>query len=331
MNSKILTAFSLFIVSSSILLAQQEIPWFGGGDNTYIPNRDNSPILEMSLKNESDEIIPEEILEDFPLSIKAESDIFSEEAPIGMGNSFEYFDQPQWLEPNAKALWFINDIDNDKSYMATYSPDLAVNQIIINPTNPAENCSITCYGSRKMKYVKSDGRMGISNAKANAIAKFRVKDITPPTCGFSISVVNGENGSCWPTEEPLDKPDYTKTAQLHFSGYLFTNSDSERTGNIYNLGEEMIISNEDGVLNIHKDNIIKVKIIQNDNYKLDPESIVFGICGGAGGVSSAISQLNTEEIDLSEIEFPENPYLFLEAKDNEGNLQKLFLPIIIQE
>ena len=319
------------ILCCGVLSAQQEIPWFGGGDNSYLPNRDNSPMLEMTIRNESDESIPEEVVEDIPFMIKADSEIFLEEAPIGMGNSFEYFDQPQWLDPNAKALWFLNDLDTNKSYMASYSPDLPVNQIIFTPTNPAEHCSITCYGSRKMKYVKSDGRMGISNAKANAIVKFRVKDITPPTCGFSISVENGESGEVRPVETPVDKPDYTKTAQLHFSGYLFNNSDSERISSTYNLGEEMVIKNDDAILNLKKDDVLKVKIIKNDNYILDEESIVFGICGGAGGISSAISQINNEVIELSEIEFPDNPYLFLEAKDNEGNVQKLFLPINIQQ
>ena len=183
------------------------------------------------------------------------------------------------------------------------------------------------YGKRAKEYESS-----INYLVDNQIVyrSFKVKDITPPTCGLDITVVDGLSGRCWPVENPPNHYPLPKTADMYFSGALFDSNDETKLVSGFELGSNMIVSNEDGAINLKKTDVIKVKVIGDDNYKLDPDRLKYGICAGAGGEPTPVSPVNAEEIDFSTFLIPENPFLYLDATDTAGNREILYIPLNIE-
>ena len=345
MNKKILLLllFSLFVCGGTVLAEgdedefipndrvsdSEETPWL---KSAHLPMKPSipAPLLEMTIGDKDGEKLPEEVTEDEPLTVTANSEIFFDNPPSKSVTGQE-FDQAQWLDDEAIPLWHINDWTRDKTFLAPVLYDcLAANQMVIVPTTPTDNGSVTCHSSRKMQYVSEEGNTIECFANSSAASMFRVKDITPPTCGFEISVENGQSGRLWPVENPPDHFPLPKTADICFSGELFNASEEDKVVQGFELGNNMIVSNEDGGISLSKDSIIKVKVIGDDNYKLDNEKIKFGVCAGAGGEPTPVSPENEETIDFSKFLIPENPYLYLDVSDMAGNREILFVPLNIQ-
>jgi hypothetical protein len=332
MNKRFLLFLLCYLCVSSVGLAEDpDRPWMTNGSEN-VPEKPAiaAPIAKMVISSADGNPLPKVINEDEPLVVMANSDIFFDD-PITKSIDSNYeFSQAQWLSNKAEALWFINDWANNKSYRAKTKKVISPNQMEIIPVNPTDKGAISCFASRKMVYYREDGRKVYCYAQSSDMRGFKVKDITPPTCGLEISVDGGQSGTCWPIEYPANQFPLPKTAKVCFEGQLFNTPDEQKVVEGFELGENMIIAKEDGI-SLKKTDVIKVKIIGDDNYKLDREKIKYGVCGGAGGNPTSVSPVNEGEIDFNKFLVPENPYLFLEASDTTGNKEILFIPINIIE
>ena len=340
MNKKLFLVLLLGLLVGGAVFAEDDVdspgpdsetPWLVG-DSAKLPMKPVIPaaVLDMSIGDENGAPLPEEVNEDEPLTVSANSDIFYDDPPTKTVTGSEEFFQSQWLEEKPTALWHVNDWTKQKTFLAPKKYDVAINQMVIVPTTPTDEGSVTCHSSRKMQYVSEEGKVITCFANSSSASMFKVKDITPPTCGLEVSVVNGYTGRIWPVENPPDHYPLPKTADMCFSGDLFNSAEEDKIVEGYELGTKMIISNEDGGIKLSKDSVIKVKVIGDDNYMLDTDKIKFGVCAGAGGEPTPVSPVNEEEIDFSKFLIPENPYLYLDAYDKAGNREILFIPLDIE-
>ena len=338
MNKKLFLVLLLGLFVNGVLLAQEdsnadegETPWLTGNSaNLPAKPQVSAPLLDMTIGDENGAKLPEEVTEDEPLTVSANSNIFFDDPPAKSITGEEY-SQAQWLEDKALPLWHVNDWSKEKTFLApVIDQNLPVNQMVIIPTTPTDNGSVTCHSSRKMQYISEEGNTMTCFANSSAASMFKVKDITPPECGLEISIVNGQSGSLWPVENPPNHFPLPKTADICFRGELFNASEEDRIVQGFELGNSMIISNEDGGIRLSKDAVIKIKVIGDDNFKLDTDKIKYGVCAGAGGEPTPVSPVNESEIDFSKFLIPENPYLYLDASDVAGNREIIFIPLDIQ-
>lgn len=306
-----------------------DTPWLKGAEHMPLGPTVPAPLMDMSICGD-DGAIPTELTEDVPVTVTANSAIFYDEAPSVSTDGHE-FSEPQWVDEKPVALWFFNDWTRKKTFMASTTEEIAGNQMVIIPTMPTEAGSITCHSSRQMQfYRESDGKLKKVFANSSAAAPVKVLDITPPTCGFEISVENGMSGQCWPVENPPDQYPLPKTADMCFSGALFGASDEDRVVQGFELGSSMILSDDEAITLSSKD-VIRVKVIGDDNFKLNSDKLKYGVCAGAGGGDpTPVSPENEETIDFSTFAIPEKPYLYLDATDVSGNRQVLYVPLNIQ-
>jgi hypothetical protein len=337
MNKKLLLILLFGLFVNGVSFAQEEsgedseTPWLTG-DSGKLPIKQaiSAPLFDMTIGDESGANLPEEVTEDEPLTVSANSNIFFDDPPVKSITGEEYY-QAQWLEDKALALWHVNDWERQQSFLAPIvQENLPANQMVIIPTTPTDDGSVTCHSSRKMQYISEEGKTITCFANSSSASMFKVKDITPPVCGLEISIVNGQSGSLWPVENPPNQYPLPKTADMCFSGELFNASEEDRIVQGYELGNSMIVSNEDGGIRLSKDSVIKVKVIGDDNFKLDTDKIKYGVCAGAGGEPTPVSPVNESEIDFSKFLIPENPYLYLDASDVAGNREIIFIPLDIQ-
>ena len=308
-----------------------ERPWMTG-DSTNMPTKpaNPNPVMPMHICDENGKPLPNIINEDEPLTVMANSEIFFDETPTSSLTSNCTFNGAQWLTKKTKALWFLNDWAKKSSSAITTTTQLAPNQMIVIPKTPCNRGAISCFASRKMSYIRDDdGKKIVCFACSSDMRRVIVKDITPPTCGLEISIVDGASGKCWAAENPPDHFPLPKTADVCFSGVLFNAPDEPKVIEGFGLGTDMIVSEEEAIT-IKKTDVLKVRVIGGDNYKLDNEKIRFGVCAAAGGEPTSVSPENAEEIDFTKFLIPEKPYLFLDASDVAGNRQTLFIPLIVE-
>jgi hypothetical protein len=204
--------------------------------------------------------------------------------------------------------------------------------MMVTPLNPTGKGAITCYIGRKMRYDLSEpGKTKVTFANSSGAKDVRVLDITPPTCGLEITVKNGKSGSFWSVENPPNKYPLPKMADIYMSGGLI-NADPEEVSVVQGLelGANMIVDAQHGGITLPADAEITIKMLGDDNYKLNNAKLKFGISNGAGGEPAPVGPVNQSEIKLSDIKLPESPYFFVDASDEAGNRQVLFVPIKIK-
>ena len=338
MNKKLLLVLFVGLLVGGAVFAQDEeaansssddAPWLKGVEHMALEPKIPAPLLDMTIGDENGAPLPTEITEDEPITVSSNSDIFFDYAPVKSIDGKEFY-QAEWIAEKPVTLWHVSDWETYKTFLAPKKYDVAENQMVIIPNMPTGKASISCHCSRKMKYYNDEGKEIFCFANSSAASAVKVKDITPPTCGFEITVVGGSTGRLWPIENPPDHYPLPKTADMCFSGDLFNASEEDKIVQGYELGNKMIISNEDGGIRLSKDSVIKVKVIGDDNYKLDTDKIKYGVCAGAGGEPTPVSPVNEPEIDFTKFLIPENPYLYLDASDVAGNREILFIPLDIQ-
>lgn len=329
MKIKTLLLLTLGLAVASVAFAEDDTPWLDGAEHMPLGPTNPAPLMDMQIRDGEGAPIPAEVTEDIPLVVTANSDIFYDEAPAKSVDGHE-FDQAEWIDERPIALWFVQDWSTNKSYLASQAENLAINQMVIIPTTPTEIGAVTCHSSRKMRYVREDGRPKEVFANSSSAVKFKVRDITPPACGFEISLKNGVSGQLWPVENPPDCFPLPKTAMMCFNGDLFEAREEIRVVDGYELGANMIIPSVHGCLKLKRDSVIKVKVIGDDNFKLNHDKLKYGVCAGAGTEPTPVSPENEGEIDFTKFLIPENPYLYLDASDMAGNRQLLFLPLIFE-
>ena len=335
MKSKFLLAIALGIAfNCSTAFAQSEpTDWSCGAERLPFGPSVPAPVYQLTICGEDGGQIPAEVTEDVPMVVTANSDIFYENPPEKAVDGRE-FSQARWVRNKASAIWIVVDWENNKSYNAitpeNFELELAANQQVIVPTNPTDKGSLNCHVSRKLSYTDSEsGEERTVYANSSAAVAFKVKDITPPTCGLEISVEDGHSGTCYPVENPPNQYPLPKTADVVFTGSLFGATEENKIVEGYELGANMIVANEDGVT-LPKNAVVTLKVIGDDNFKLDNEKIKFGVCAGAGGEPTPVSPINEEKIDFTTFVVPQNPYFYLDATDMAGNREILFVPINIQ-
>ena len=284
-----------------------------------------SPTLPMQIFAENGKSVPATLTEDIPILVMAETAIFEPNPPESSKGVI--LPNSRW-EEKPVINWYFVDWETNKNTPAILDSQLAVNQMYIKPKNPTGKGAITCYSSRKMRYDKDDGTTKATYANSSRAADVTVLDITPPLCGFEITTKDGKKGTCWPVENPPDKYPLPKLADVHFTGSLFGVGSNDIVVSGLELGDNMAILKEQAVLSVSRRDILTVKVIGGDNYKLNTEKIRFGICDGPNG--SVVGPINEEKIQLSKLRIPERPYLFIEAYDLAGNKQAMFIPMEIR-
>ncbi|NCB38845.1 MAG: hypothetical protein EOM80_08755 [Erysipelotrichia bacterium] len=316
-----------FAAGSTEAVDVEKTPWLKGVEISPYPV-DLSPVLPLKIYLENGEPVPATVTEDIPLTVVAETSIFDPE-PIA-----EYKGQPipnpRW-EDNPAVSWFVIDWEKNKNFMATVQEPLAINQMVVVPTTPTGKGAITCHIARRMRYDLSEpGTSKATFANSSGAKDVRVLDITPPLCGLEISVKGGGNGAFWPVENPPNKYPLPKQADVYLSGAIFNAAEKDILVSGIELGKNMIIAPEQGVITLSAKDEISIKVIGGDNYKLDNSKLRFGICDGAGGEPAPIVPENTDVIKLSKIRLPKAPYIYLDATDTTGNRQLMFVPLKIK-
>ena len=114
-------------IATSSFAQDSERPWMRGAEHVPEKPANPAPVVKMIISDEHGVILPKEVTEDVPLIVTANSDIFFED-PVTKSVTGNYeFDQAQWIDNKAKALWFINDWANNKSYRAHTNKDISLN------------------------------------------------------------------------------------------------------------------------------------------------------------------------------------------------------------
>lgn len=334
---KILTGiFTAVVVFSSLVSAQEpsgapvdleKTPWLKGVQMSPYPV-DISPVIPLKIYAESGEAIPATLTEDVPLVVVADTTIFEPQPPA------EYKGQqianPRW-EENPAISWFFIDWETNKNFMASVTESLAVNQMVMIPTTPTGKGAVTCHIARRMRYdLGEPGKSKATFANSSGARDVRVLDITPPLCGLEISVKDGASGAFWPVENPPDKYPLPKMADVYLSGALFNAADQDILVQGIELGNNMVITPEQGAINVTARDVLTIKVIGSDNYKLDNSKLKFGVCNGAGTEPAPVGPENADVIELAKLKLPEAPYLYLDATDTSGNRQLMFVPIIVK-
>ena len=332
MKKKVLLTIAAAIVSASLYAGDSEpaktddpTPWLLGGVSVPVKPTHITPVLPMKIYRENGQEIGRELTEDEPLVLRADSSIFFDDAPA-TDNGVE-IPNPVWVNPPTIG-WRLIDWEKNKNAVCKSSEDLAFNEMLVVPTTPTKKGALTCSSGRMMKYDDVESGKPKSTYANSSIARdVVVKDITPPTCGLEISIKDGSAGTICPQENPPDHFPLPKTADVVTTGSLF-NEDAE-TPNVVSgfvLGPDMVMSAEMAVT-VSRSDVVKLSVIGDDNYKLNTAKLKYGICNGSGGEPTPICEENQPEYKLEEVNLTDNSFFYLDAVDEAGNREVLFVPI----
>ncbi len=305
----------------------EKAPWLKGVEISPYPV-DISPVIPLKIYSPDGEPLPATMTEDVPFMVVADSAIFDVAPPS------EYKGQeipnPRWVEKPAIS-WFVIDWEKNVNSHAETQEILPLNQMVIVPTTPTGRAAITCHIGRRMRYdLPEPGRTKETFANSSGAKDVRVLDITPPECGLEISVKDGDSGAFWPVENPPNKYPLPKLADVYLSGALFGAADKDILLQGLELGDNMVVAPEMGKVSLKANDVITLRVIGSDNYKLDNAKIKFGISNGAGGQPNPVGPVGESVIELEKLNLPEDPYLYIDATDTSGNRQVLFVPINIK-
>lgn len=304
----------------------EKAPWLKGVEISPYPV-DISPVIPMKIFADNGEQIPAVLTEDVPIAVMADTAIF-DPAPPGSYKGQD-IPNPKW-EDNPAVSWFFIDWEQNKNFPAQ-TEGLAANQMVIVPTTPTGKAAITCHVGRRMRYdLPEPGKTKVTFANSSVARDVKVVDITPPLCGLEVSVKKGGSGAFWPVENPPDQYPLPKKADVYLNGALFGAVDKDVLVPGIELGANMVVSPENGVLTVAADDELTIKVIGSDNHKLDNSKLKFGISNGAGGEPAPIGAVNAETIELAKLKIPDNAHLYLDATDVTGNRQVIFVPLKIK-
>ncbi len=335
-SSLLIVAVIVTVLNPCALLAQEkkdygsdEAPWLKGVEISPYPT-DISPVIPLKIYADNGEAIPATLTEDIPFVVVADTTIFDPEPPTEYKG--QHIPNPEWVE-NSAVSWFFIDWEKNKNFKASTTQRLAINQMEIVPLSPTGKGAITCHIGRKMRYdLPEPGKKKYVFANSSGAKDVRVLDITPPTCGLEVSVKNGRSGTFWVAENPPNKYPLPKLADVYLTGALVQESDPDEIITIQGLelGPDMVVAPEQIAINVPADAEINIRVIGEDNYKLDNDKLKFGICNGAGGEPTPVSPVNAATLKLADINMPDEPYLYVDARDVAGNRQVLFVPLKIK-
>lgn len=323
---KVFKALLIISLMFGTCYAEEETPEWLEGVELGIETEIIAPFYAARILCPDGGQLPREIPEDTPFLFQADSPIFGDPPTEFRG---EELPNAVWMR-DAHLNWVITDHETRNSFGATTSVMLPANQMYVTIPEPSEAAAVCVYMNRLLQYDLPCGDSIETFAQSSIAFDIVVTDITPPTCGFALTTNRGK-GSIWPVESPVNIP-APKLADIFFLGNIFCSNAEERDFSVdgINLGTEMIVPSEKGAIYVSADDEIKVELILNDNYKLDEESVVFGISDSAGSSPNIIGEKNSYEINLSEIEMPEEPWLFIQAFDEAENEQLMYIRLIME-
>ncbi len=306
----------------------EKTPWLEGVDLSPYPT-DLTPTLPLAIYLENGDPIPATVTEDIPLILIADTTIFDKEPPTHANG--QEIPNPRW-DALTSVSWYFIDWEKNVNFIASVTPGLAANQMMVIPTTPTGRGAVTCHMARRLRYdAPEPGRSKVSYANSSGGSDVRVLDITPPLCGLEITVEGGAAGSFWPVEFPPDKYPLPKFANIYFTGGLFGAADKEIVVEGIELGANMVVDAKRVAVKVALDAKLNVRVIGGDNYKLDNTKLKYGVCSAAGGEPIPVGPINEEVIDLSTYELPDTTYLFIDATDTTGNRQVMFVPLIVNQ
>lgn len=334
MNRLVMQIAVFALLASTSIMAQDDVkpkkPRWLTGVTTSEHHSKLSPVVPMKFFLPNGDQLPATFTEDVPVTVLAETSLFEDNPPAkALGVDIP---NPKWLR-KVSISWYINDWETKKKTRISSSRQNAVNEIVVTPLNPTGKAAIMCYASRKMRYdVVETGKTEGSYANSSVAKDVRVLDITPPTCGLEITVKDGSSAAFWVEENPPNQYPLPKIADVSFTGALVNevNPDAIIPIQGIELGEGMIISPDQASINVNADDVLILRVNGKDNYKLDNSKLKYGICNGAGGEPSPISEVSAAEIDLAKLNLQERPHLYVDATDTTGNRQILFVPLKIK-
>jgi hypothetical protein len=269
--------------------------------------------------------LPATLSEDIPILVTAQSEIFGEKPPTSWQD--QPLNNPSWTGQTS-IHWFFDDVGKNKSTIASCEEMLPSNQMKVTPLDPCLRGAVSVYVSRPFKYEATPGQFKTIFANGGHSVQLKVTDITPPTCGFEVSSAK-KKGTIWTVEFPANKYPLPKSAQVFLRGNAFSADGSEVDKQIpgLELGPSMILDPTQCQLHFAKDAEISLKVVLQDNDKVDEKSLRFGLCEVANGQVVPIGDTNSPTIKPASLKIPEKPHLFIEAKDPSGNHQLLCVPV----
>ena len=329
MKKLIFVTLGIICLLSNQSFAGEKTPWLKGVKIGPIP-KDLSPVLPLKIYAADGNKLPATFTEDVPVIVMAETKIFDNDPPAKYKEV--EIPNPEWVEKTAVS-WFFIDWEKNKNSVASTTQMLALNQMVVTPLNPTGKGAVTCHLARKMRYdLPEPGRKKATYVNSSGAKDVRVLDITPPTCGLEIIVEEtGKSGAFWPVENPPNKYPLPKMADVILEGPLFgvdPGGESKVVSQL-ELGKNMIVTPDQAALHCKANDVLNFKLLGEDNYKLDDSKLKFGICAGAGGEPSPIGPENPDRLELSKINIPENPYIYIDARDLAGNREVCFIPLKI--
>lgn len=325
MRGKIAVAVIVLLVLSTTVI-QATPKWLEGVPVPW-PTVEVKPVYPAEIYMADGSEFPATFTEDVPVHLIVDSKIFDDEPPT------EYQGQPlhnsRWYG-RALVHWFFTDWETHTKSIASTSMALAVNEMYVTPIDPTSRGAVEVFISRRMEYEPTPGettRIFVNSSRGRIAA---VEDITPPTCGLEV-IVGDHSGVFWAVESPANHYPLPKFADVIFEGDLFCpeRSNQQMIISRMELGDQMLVDVSQAAVYVSADDELSFLTILHDNYKLDEESVRFGISDGADEQPSPIGPVNAD-IDLSEYSLPEEPYIFIEAKDVSGNRQLMYVPLIVR-
>ena len=123
-----------------------------------------------------------------------------------------------------------------------------------------------------------------------------------------------------------------KIADVYFTGALANKQDPDEIISVQGLelGVGMVVPPDQAAITVPADAVLTIKVNGGDNYKLNNGKLKFGISSGAGGEPVPLGTVNAAEIVLADLNLPEEPYLFIDASDEAGNRQVLYVHLKVQ-
>lgn len=311
----------------SVVAVQATPPWLEGVELPPVPT-EVSPVLPATMFVVDGSEFPATFTEDVPVLLGVDSEIFAELPPseyrgVTLSNAV-------WAGKPV-VYWMFTDWEKKTKALASTTEVLAINQMYVAPADPTGRGAIEVFMSRQMDYEYAPGRVKRIFVNSSRALNALVTDITPPLCGLEITV-DDNKATIWPIESPPNQYPLPKLADIIFEGSLFC---EEKIGRHFmvsavELGDSMIVDAGQGAIHVAAHAEIKLMTILQDNYQLDEASVRFGLADGALPEPAVVGSDKAFSINLAELDRPDEPYLFIEAKDVAGNRQLMYIPLVIK-
>ncbi len=307
--------------------SQSDTPWLDGVDLPTQPPLPN-PIYPCEISMGDGKPIPAVLTEDQPITVQANSDIFGEKPPSTWKDA--NLTNAQWARA-ASFNWQFTDMIRNRSFQASITENLPMNQIVIVPPSPTKEGSLIAFINREFTFEEKPGSLVRVHASSSNGTAVKVTDITPPLCGLEISAGPSQKGTVWVVENPVNHFPLPKFGDVMMSGGIFTAKPEEiqKTLEHKELGEKMTLEAAEGVF-LPKNGKITIKPVVKDNDQVDDASIQYGLCELKGDSLLPIGKPNPETIEPAQLQLPKQVFLFIQAKDVTGNKGSMFIPVIFQ-